>query len=288
MTGENYTFETPDGLTLHATVRRHPAAGVNAPSIICLPGLTRNERDFEGLAGWLTSRAFTGPACEVVALSLRGRGASDRDPDYSHYHPSIYAADVKALMEARGLTDALFIGTSLGGIVTMLIAANNPDAVSGAVLNDIGPQLAPEGLARIAGYVGGSGPWDSWAEAAQGIKAINGVAFPKRHDSFWQIFARRVCTMTDRGIELDYDTGIAKALAEAGPAPSLEPGFAALAGPLLCVRGALSDLLTREIVSTMKDVQPQMDVCEIANTGHAPTLEEPAARRAIQKWLERV
>ena len=288
MTGDSFFFESADGLPLHARVRRHPAATTSAPSVICLPGLTRNERDFEGLAGWLTGRAFTGPALEVITLSFRGRGASARDEQYLHYHPNTYVGDVKALMAAHGIYEAIFIGTSLGGIVTMLMAASDPSVVTAALLNDIGPDLAPAGLQRIMEYVGNVPVYEDWSAAAVGVKAIYGAAHPGRDDTFWKIFARRTCRAVEGGVTPDYDPKIADALVEAGPAPALAPGFAALEGPILSVRGETSDLFTEEIQAAMKGRQPQMQTCTVPKTGHAPTLEESVARKAILNWLNSI
>ena len=226
-------------------------------------------------------------ALDVHALSFRGRGLSDRDPNHLNYHPSVYVQDVITMAEHLDITRAVFIGTSLGGIVTMLMAVEKPGLLAGAILNDIGPDLAPEGVARIAGYVGGSAEFETWQAAAEALKAINAVAFPAyREDAtFWLAFAKRCCREERGKVLLDYDPKVAAALAEAGPAPDLWPAFESFSCPVLAIRGAISDLYTEEIEANMKQRLPQLQTAVVPDTGHAPTLDEPAARQAIQQFI---
>ncbi len=253
---------------------------------LCIHGLTRNAGDFEDLAPLI---AKTGR--NVVAVTLRGRGASDRDPNYLNYHPLTYRDDIVKVLDALEMKEAAFVGTSLGGIVTMVTNEAAPARVKAAILNDVGPELAPEGLARIAGYVGAdAGPAATIEEAADRIKAINGVAFPDASDEEWIKFAYRTFRNTDDGNwELDYDPNIAKALAEVGPAPDLWPAFGSLKDtPTLVVRGALSDLLSPEIVEKMRAVHPSFDYVEVPRIGHAPMMTEPAAISAIESFLKKI
>lgn len=263
------------------------AGGARTP-VICIPGLTRNASDFDDFA---PLAARTGR--DVYALSLIGRGRSDYDADYLNYRPETYRDDLLAFMTAQGMDRAIFVGTSLGGIVTMLTAAIAPDRVAAAVINDVGPELAPEGIMRIAGYVGArAGGADEPArdldEAAARIQAINETAFPGRDQDFWRLFARRTFRQdADGRWRLDYDPGIGKAMLEVGPAPDLWGAFAALAPiPTLIVRGAISDLLTPPIIEKMRGANPSFGYCEVANVGHAPTLTEPDAWAAIKPFLE--
>lgn len=256
--------------------------------VLCIPGLTRNASDFEDFA---PLAAATGR--DVYAVSLIGRGRSDYDPDYLNYKPDIYRDDILACMNALGIARAIFVGTSLGGIVTMLTAAEAPARVAAAVINDVGPELAPEGIMRIAGYVGARAasadePARDLDEAAARIRAINEPAFPGRDREFWRRFARRTFRQEPDGRwRLDYDPGIGKALLEVGPAPDLWGPFAALRPlPTLVLRGAISDLLTPPIIEKMRGVNPAFGYCEIANVGHAPTLTEPDAIAAIRPFLE--
>jgi pimeloyl-ACP methyl ester carboxylesterase len=269
------------GLSLEA---RHYRGGEGAPAL-CLHGLTRNVRDFEDFAPWL---AATGR--DVFCLSFRGRGGSDCDPNYLNYHPLTYRDDVLHTLDALGLQRAIFVGTSLGGIVTMLTNEAAPGRVAAAVINDVGPELAKEGLDRIAGYAGGMRPdAGSLEEAAAQIRAINEVAFPNRNEAFWRTFARRTFRReADWRWRLDYDQAIGKALVEVGPAPDLWPAFRSLADkPLLVVQGSLSDLLTTPIVEKMRVAVPSLAVCKVAHTGHAPTLVEPEVLASVREFLNR-
>ncbi len=274
-------IEVANGLGI--AVRRY-AGGPKTP-VLCIPGLTRNASDFDDLAPKI---AATGH--DVITVSLRGRGRSDRDPDYLNYHPETYRDDVLAVLDALGIGSAIFVGTSLGGIVTMVSHASAPERVKAAVLNDIGPELAPEGIARIAGYVGagaGAGPAASLEEAAARIRAINGVAFPDASDADWLVFARRTFRKTETGQwVLDYDPNIARALMELAPAPDLWPAFESLKStPTLVLRGALSDLLSPEIVEKMRAAHASFDYAEVPRIGHAPMMTEPAAWAVLENFL---
>ncbi|MHA7871983.1 MAG: alpha/beta fold hydrolase, partial [Hyphococcus sp.] len=251
--------------------------------VLCIPGLTRNAADF---ADFAPKAAKTGH--DVVTISLRGRGPSDYDPHFLNYRPETYRDDILKVLDAVSAENAIFVGTSLGGIVTMLVNAAAPQRVKGAVLNDVGPDLAPEGIARIAGYVGKTaGPAKDLNEAAARIKAINGVAFPDASEAEWLLFAKRTFRETQDGWVLDYDLNIARALAEGGPAPDLWPAFESLKGtPTLVIRGALSDLLTPPIVDKMREVHPNFELVEVPRIGHAPMLTEPAAWGAIAAFLD--
>ncbi len=275
---EDQYFPVASGLKLHA---RTYEGGDKTP-VLCLHGLTRNVADFEELAPKI---AATGR--RIAALSFRGRGCSDYDPDYLNYHPLTYRDDVLKVLDALNMPKAVLVGTSLGGITTMLVNEAAPNRVKAAIINDVGPDLAPEGIARIASYVGkDNGPAADIEEAAARIKAINSVAFPDASDEEWIKFARRTFRETDKGWTLDYDPNVAKALAEVGPAPDLWAPFESLKNkPTLIIRGGISDLLSPEIVAKMRAVHPGFDYTEVPNVGHAPMLTEPAAWDAIEAFL---
>lgn len=281
------TYLSAEGLDL--AFRAYPPTGPEAGlPVICLHGLTRNARDFSGVAPHVA-----GYGRRVFALDMRGRGHSARDPNPLNYVVPTYAKDVATFMDSQGLTQAVFIGTSMGGLITMTLAAIAPDRVAAAVLNDIGPVLNPAGLQRIAGYVGKTAPVSSWDDAAARIAAINGPAFPGQSAAFWQQFAERTFRQTPNGsLELDYDPAIALAFQNLDPnAPpaDLTPVFSALAQkPVLVVRGALSDLLSPEGVAVMQRQKPDLDVVEVADVGHAPTLEEPVVVQALEAFFARV
>ncbi len=274
-------FNVADNIVMRA---KHYAGGAKTP-VLCIPGLTRNASDFDDLAPKIAAAGR-----DVITVSLRGRGLSDWDPDYLNYHPETYRDDVLTVLDTLNIGAAIFVGTSLGGIVTMVAHEAAPERVKAAVLNDIGPELAPEGMARIAGYVGAgadAGPATSLEQAAARIRAINEVAFPDASDAEWLVFARRTFRETDAGEwVLDYDPSIARALMELGAAPDLWPAFESLkATPTLVLRGGLSDLLSPEIVGKMRAVYPDFDYAEVPRIGHAPMMTEPVAWAALEKFL---
>ncbi|WP_300578357.1 alpha/beta hydrolase [Phenylobacterium sp.] len=279
------TWTSSDGLKLWARDYAGGAGPARLP-VICLHGLTRNSRDFEDVAP-----AIAAAGRRVLALDVRGRGRSAYDPNPTNYNPAVYAGDVASLMAEAGMARAIFLGTSMGGLITMTLATMRPDLIAGAILNDIGPEIATEGLTRIGGYVGSGDPASSWAEAAERTRAINGSAQPHLTDADWDRFARRTWREAEPGkLVLDYDPAIAQAFsaAPAGtPSPDLWPLFMALAinRPMLLVRGGASDLLTEGTAARMQALAPQMRRVDIDGVGHAPTLDEPAARRAIADFL---
>ncbi|WP_295187425.1 alpha/beta hydrolase [uncultured Brevundimonas sp.] len=281
-------WTSPDGLSLFARDYA-PGPGVARPPVIAIHGLTRNSADFEAIAPLLAQSGR-----RVLAVDVRGRGLSDRAPDPMTYMPDVYACDVLALMEQAGIDRAVFVGTSMGGLITMALTAIRPKAVVAAILNDIGPEVAPEGLARIAAYSGQPVEIGSWADAAAYAKRINAVAFPHYTDSDWDAFARRIFRQQPDGeIALDYDPDIAVPIRAAGAkalVPNLWPMFRRLAKkkPTLLVRGAVSDLLSADIAARMKKAAPTMAYVEVLGIGHAPMLDEAEARAAIFEFLAEV
>lgn len=278
-------WRAADGAALAA--RDYPAAAGEARlPVICLHGLTRNSRDFEAVAPWIA-----GQARRVLAPDVRGRGRSAASADPASYQPAVYAADLLALMDALGVARAHIVGTSMGGLIAMALAAFAPERLAGAVLNDIGPEIAPDGLARIASYAGQGAEVGSWEEAAAYAWRTNAAAFPDYAEADWRAFAGRLFREEAGRPVLDYDPAIMAPMREAeGPAPDLWPLFEALAGggrPLLLVRGQTSDLLTPATAQAMGARAPQMVYAEVAGVGHAPMLTEPEARAALAEFLAR-
>jgi pimeloyl-ACP methyl ester carboxylesterase len=278
--------EVPDGLKIF--VRDYPAEGnVRGLPVICLHGLTRNSADFEAVAPRMAALGR-----RVFAVDVRGRGRSERDPTPARYIPPTYAGDVLFLMNSLDIPRAAFVGTSMGGLMTMLIAAMAPGRLAAAVLNDVGPVVNTGGLTRIAQYVGKTPPQPSWEALTALIKTTQSAAFPDADDAFWRIFARRTGRALEDGrVEFDYDPKIAHIFEQppAAAAPDLTPVFQALAQvPLLVVHGMLSDILLPEGIAAMKALKPDLEVAEVPRVGHAPTLEEPAAWSAIAGFLARV
>ena len=274
-------WTSPDGLTLYA--RDYAAApGAARLPVIAIHGLTRNSADFGVIAPLIAQSGR-----RVLAIDVRGRGQSDRAPDPMTYQPLNYAHDVLALMEQAGIARAVFLGTSMGGLITMALAAIRSKVIAAAIINDVGPEVAKEGLARIAAYSGQPVETPTWAEAAAYVKQHNAIAFPHYTDADWDAFARRVFrTGTEGSPELDYDPDIAVPIRAAGAktlVPNLWPMFGRLAKarPVLLVRGQTSDLLSEKIAAKMRKRAPRMDFVEVPGVGHAPMLDEPQAKAAI-------
>ena len=268
-----------DGLRLHY---RDYLGSSDRPPILCLHGLTRNSRDFEELAERYS------PRFRVLALEFRGRADSDYDPQPMRYNPLTYAADVIEFLDQLGIDRAIFVGTSLGGLVTMTIAAMQPHRVSATILNDIGPDVDTSGIDRILSYVGKDVRFKDWDEAATTIASNYGAAFDRYTHEDWVKMARRNCREIDGGIGFNYDMAIAEPFRSGGAAPQIDlwPLFQVLAGkPLLVVRGAKSDLLTAETTAKMQAASPNVKVAVVEGVGHAPELNEPEAIEAIDAFL---
>jgi pimeloyl-ACP methyl ester carboxylesterase len=268
-----------DGLRLH--YRDYPGAGDKAP-LLCLHGLTRNSRDFAELAQRYS------PDRRVIALDFRGRGLSDYDPLPARYTPLTYAGDVIQLLNSLKVSEAIFVGTSLGGLVTMVVAATVPQRITAAILNDVGPDVDPEGIGRILTYVGKDLRFESWDAAAEAIAANQAGAFDRYTHDDWVRMAKRNCRQENGEIRFDYDMAIAEPFRTVGPAPQVDlwPLFAALAQkPLLVIRGAKSDLLTAATATKMQQVAPGMTLATVPGVGHAPELNEPEAVAAIDAFL---
>ena len=272
-----------DGLNLF--YRDYPGSS-DRPPILCLHGLTRNSRDFEAFANRYAGRF------RVIAPDFRGRGMSDRDPQPARYLPPTYAADVLQLLGELGIDRAVFVGTSLGGLVTMLVAATQPQRITATILNDVGPELDQRGLDRIRSYVGKPVRFGGWDEAARYISAINrGLPASNSHDD-WLRAARRLCKEHGDGVVFDYDMAIAEPFNERNDGAvgfDMWPLFRQLAGaPLLIVNGELSDLLSPAAAQAMVEAHPDAQLVTVPGVGHAPELNEPEAVAAIDRLLERI
>ena len=282
------SWTSHDGLRLSA--RDHMGAqGPARLPVVLLHGLTRNARDFEEVAPPIAASGR-----RVLAVDVRGRGRSAWSPDPASYAPPVYAADVLALTRALGIGRAVFVGTSMGGLITLALNAMSPGLVAAATINDVGPVIGAEGLARIMSYAGGGAPVETWADAAAYASRINGSAFPDADAAHWDAFARRIFREGDDGrpvLDYDPDIGAAFRTAPTGPAPDLWPLWDALAAdsrPLLLVRGALSDVLEPQTADEMARRAPQLRRAEVARVGHAPMLTEPEARDALAAFFAEV
>jgi pimeloyl-ACP methyl ester carboxylesterase len=277
------TYIAKDGLKLF--FRDYGPIESGAAPVVCLPGLTRNSRDFESLARRL------GEYRRVICPDLRGRGASAWDIDYRNYNPSVYVDDVLRLLESEVLSKVIFIGTSLGGFLAMIIAATRPDLTRGIVINDAGPEVDPKGLARISQYAGTQGPAASWEEAAAACRRNYGDAIPGLSDEDWALFARQSYRASaDDVIRLDMDPRIGDAVRELNSTPAdLWPVFAMLRDmPALAIRGANSDILSETTLARMAETKPDLATAIIPNRGHAPLLNEPESLAAIDAFLDQI
>lgn len=273
-------WESPDGLKLH--FRDYPGREDRVP-VVCLHGLTRNARDFSALAEHLAGER------RVLVPELRGRGDSEYARDPSTYTPPTYVGDIEALLAQEGIARFIAIGTSLGGLITMTLAAREPGRIAGAALNDIGPRLEEAGLARIAEYVGQGRNFPTWMHAARALEEAHAAAHPGFDTEQWIAMAKRTMTVQQNGrIAFDYDMSIAEPFQQGDGAspPDLWPAFEALRGaPLLIVRGALSDLLSDATAREMVSRHPGAELVTVPEVGHAPLLDEAEAMAAIDRLM---
>jgi len=274
-------YESADGLRLY--YRSYPASQPGWLPVLCLPGLTRNSRDFAALAEHLSARH------EVLAADLRGRGLSAWDPDSSHYQLSTYVQDAWSLLDSRGVKRVLVVGTSLGALMGMTLATR-PDRIAGVVLNDAGPELDLLGLARIAGYVGKLPAVSTWAEATAQTRSVNLAALPDLTEAQWLEYARRNYRENAAGVPvLDMDPQIAAGFKKPPTGPlQMWPLYEQIKRvPMLVIRGALSDLLSAATVERMAREKPDLEQLTVANRGHVPLLDEPECLEAIDAFLAR-
>ena len=282
---QDKSWTSADGLSLYYRDYAGPD-GYDGPPVVCMHGLTRNSRDFAELAEHIARTR------RVMVLEMRGRGMSDYAPDASTYNPVQYVADVEALLEEQGIDRFISIGTSMGGLMTMMLAANKPGRLAAVVMNDIGPQVEPAGIERITGYVGHGRSYPTWMHAARSICNVHSEAFPDYELDQWLEMAKRTMVVSQNGrISYDYDMAIAEPFKEPdGAAPAdLWPAFDALCGvPMVLVRGELSDLLSPQTVEEMAKRNPAMTTVTVPRVGHAPMLNEPEALEAIDALLAKV
>ena len=272
-----------DGLKLH--FRDYPGRA-DRPPLLCLPGLTRNARDFSHLAERLAGE------WRVICADLRGRGDSAYAKDSATYNPAQYAEDLTMLLEQEGIERFVSLGTSLGGLLTMIFAMTQPDRLAGAMLNDVGPELAPEGLARIRSYVGQGRSFPTWMHAARSLEEVQAAVFPNYQIADWLAVAKRCMVVGGNGrVVFDYDMKIAEPFSQPGGEAGVDmwPGIDGLNGcPVLLLRGALSDILAPETLTKMAARLNDCEAVTVPAVGHAPMLDEPEAVAAIDRLLARV
>lgn len=278
----DYYYSSTDGLRLYCRIYS-PTRSAGLP-VLCLPGLTRNSRDFAALAAHLSAER------EVFTADLRGRGRSAWDPEPSHYQVPTYVQDVWSLLDSLAVTRVLVVGTSLGALIAMAMAATQPDRIAGIILNDAGPEIDPVGLRRIAGYAGKLPAVSSWAEAAAQTRSVYGQALPGLSDKEWLEYARCAYRESAAGTPIpDMDPNISEAFNKSPSAPGdLWPLYSLIQGvPILVIRGALSDILSVATVTRMAREKPDIGHITVENRGHTPLLNEPECLAAIDAFVTR-
>lgn len=275
-------YQSSDGLQLfYRDFRSQSGPGLDP--VICLPGLTRNSRDFDDLALLLARRR------RVITTDLRGRGRSEYDPDRNNYHPAQYVADIWLLLQQLEVSKVVVIGTSLGGLMIMGMAQQRSAAISAAVMNDIGPEIDPSGIARIVAGAGKLPSVASWDEAVEQVRKTYEIAFPDWSESKWQEHTRKTYGQSyDGGFDIRLDRKVGIAAREGISSPLQDPWQlfdALLATPLLVIRGEISDILSAATLQKMQQRKPDLKAVIVKNRGHAPNLDEPEAIDAIQKFL---
>jgi pimeloyl-ACP methyl ester carboxylesterase len=274
-----YWFSSHDGLRLFSRV--YPGPSARAPVVLCLHGLMRTGRDFEELAPHLAARY------RVIVPDVRGRGFSARDPNFNNYTIPVYQQDLLALLAGLGAPQVSIIGTSMGGLMALLLAVTQPEMVRGIVLNDVGPELDPAGIERIRSYAGRSTPVRSWTEAVAQARETYGGLWPALSDERWQVLVRRNYRENAQGIpEVDADPLVREPLKGSAGAPVLWPLWQTLRQvPMLAIRGANSDVLSAATLERMGREKPGLVALTVANRGHAPLLDEPECVTAIDAFL---
>ncbi|MBQ74957.1 MAG: alpha/beta hydrolase [Gammaproteobacteria bacterium] len=278
---EDIWYESDDGLKLYARDYRNDNAEL---TLLCLPGLTRNSADFDDLALALQGQY------RVISVDQRGRGNSEWDREIANYQPARYTQDMYTLIDKLSLDNIVLVGTSLGGLMSMMMVALRSDIFRGVVINDIGPVVSQAGLDRIKGYVGKSKPVDSWEDAVEQAAAVNGVAFPNYQEADWTKIVHRMYEEdADGHLVLRYDPAIAEPMdndQDNAVPPDLWPLFDLMKDiPLLTFRGELTDILSLDCANEMKRRRPDMNLVEVASVGHAPMLDEPEVMPVLSTFL---
>lgn len=276
------TYTSEDGLALHYRDDRCPQSASSTP-VLCLPGLTRNSRDFDELT------ALIAPPYRVIATDLRGRGNSAYDPNMHNYHPAQYVQDAWRLLAELDVSRVTIIGTSLGGLMAMLMAQQRPQAVQGVVLNDVGPKLELPALMRLIAAAGSLPAVPDWPGAVAALRRANGAAYPTWSEAQWQRFAEKMYAPGAGGSlvpRLDPKVGRAAKGGISGLRQDPWVAFAALKEiPTLLIRGAQSSILSEAGAAAMRSAKDDLEMVTVADRGHAPNLDEPEAIDAIRHFL---
>ena len=280
-------YTSNDGLRLYARdYSASLAKNTKAKTILCMHGLTRNSTDFEDICNEFSDRY------RLIVVDQRGRGFSDYDPNPENYNPLIYVQDMFLLLEQLELSTVILMGTSMGGIMAMMMAAMKPEMVESLIINDIGPEIAKPGLDRLKKHMGKSAVINNWEDAVKQTALVNSIAFPEADDQFWLRFAKRLYREDENGSPVKAcDPNIAVPLmnkSDDNIAPPLWPVYEQIIDkPILLIRGELSDIIDIECVQKMKQMKPDLEILEIPNVGHAPLLNEANVESTISNFLSK-
>lgn len=279
-------YSAQDGLRLHARLYGETIGGL---PVVCLPGLTRNARDFHALALALSHHARR--PRRVIAFDYRGRGLSAYDNDWRRYDVAIEAADIAAGLAVLGIEHAAFVGTSRGGLIVMALAGIRPALLKAAVLNDVGPVVEGAGLAHIRSYLTAAPRPATLAEAIEIHKAVHGDAFPALSPEDWSRFTEALYRIRKGRLVADFDPKLVKVLTAIDldrPLAAAWPLFAGLGKvPLMAIRGANSRLLSAETLAEMSARHPAMEAVTVEGQGHAPLLETGGLPERIAAFIDR-
>ncbi len=286
MTFQHIHYHSQEGLKLYA--RDYGSRASAKTPVLCLPGLTRNSKDFADLAERLSVDR------RVICPDFRGRGRSEYASGWTAYTPLNEMRDTLDLMAATGVNHAIIVGTSRGGLVAMNMALHRPTAIKGVVMNDIGPEVDKAGIERIMGYAGKMDAPASWEDAAIAIRQMNERFFPNMPGEKWHAFARMTFRDDNGSPAMDYDAAIGTGLRRAaklmrGNIPTMWNEFRALSHvPILLVRGENSDLLSTATAEKMGVEHPNLTLATAKDRGHAPFLDEPEITAAIDAFLAKL
>ncbi len=279
---ENY-YTSADDLQLYYRDYNHVSP--DAPTVLCMPGLTRNTKDFNDIA------AHMAKTCRVICVDQRGRGKSEWDPKPANYTPPVYIQDMMILLDLLQPTKLVAFGTSLGGLMTMMMAAMKPGIFIGAILNDIGPEIDPKGIERIVSYVGKGTPPETWAEAVEAVKGANTGIYPTFNEDDWLAFTQKLYRDDMGKPVLQYDPALGATFENSNnaPQPDMWPLFDALSStPTVVLRGGLSDILSAATLEKMASRHPNCTPVTVADKGHVPLMTEPECLNAIDTLLKKL
>ena len=280
-----FTWRSRDGLLLSG--REYGARDLPGVPAVCLAGLTRNAADFDALAHHLSGHARS--PRRVVALDMRGRGASEHDPNPSNYDIAAETNDALDGMVAAGIDEAAIVGTSRGAILAMAMSAIRPGVLHAVVMNDLGPVIEPDGLVAIRAYLERMPVPKDWSSAVEAVRVAQRKSFPKLDDAGWERFARAIFTERDGRLAPAHDPAIRRTLDAVAEGSAPPPMWAAFDGlrnvPVLSVRGGLSKLFSARTQDAMAERRPDMRVLVVPDQGHAPLLDDEPTMEAVADFL---